>query len=47
MDILIWLLVAILVLMPGKAVDRAAGFDMVRSVALLLGVLYLLSQVAG
>jgi len=47
MDIFIWLLVAILVLIPGKTTERAAGFDTVRSLTLLLGVLYLMSQLAG
>ncbi|HKZ87004.1 MAG TPA: hypothetical protein VJ793_25545 [Anaerolineae bacterium] len=47
MDIFLWLLIAILVLIPGKTVERAAGFDTVRSLALLLGVLYLLTQASG
>ena len=47
MDIFLWLLIAILVLVPGKAAERGVGFDTVRSLALLLGILYLLSQASG
>lgn len=47
MDIWIWLLVAILVLVPGRAANRDAGFDRVRNVALLLGIIYLVTQAAG
>jgi hypothetical protein len=44
MDIWIWLLIAVLVLMPKKAASGDAGFDKIRSVALLLGLIYLISQ---
>ena len=43
MDIWIWLLVALLVFVPKKAASDAA-FDRVRSLALLLGLLYLIVQ---
>jgi hypothetical protein len=44
MDIWIWLLVAVLALVPKKAASGDAGFDKVRSLALLLGLLYLIAQ---
>ncbi len=44
MDIWIWLLVAVLALVPKKAASSDAGFDKVRSLALLLGLLYLIAQ---
>jgi hypothetical protein len=47
MDIFVWLLIVILALVPGKAGERGVGFDVVRSLALLLSVLYLLSQAMG
>jgi hypothetical protein len=47
MDIFVWLLVAVLTLAPRKAAARDAGFDKVRSLALLFGVLYLMAQAAG
>jgi len=47
MDIWIWLLVAVLALVPGRMASRDAGFDRVRNVALLLGVIYLVTQAAG
>lgn len=47
MDLWIWLLVAVLVLVPRKAAVRDAAFDRVRSLALLLGLLYLITQTSG
>jgi len=44
MDVWIWLLVVVLVFVPKKVARNDAGFDMVRSVALLLGLLYLIAQ---
>ncbi len=41
MDIWIWLLVALLVFVPDK---KVTGFDKLRSIALLLGLLYLIAQ---
>jgi len=45
MEIWMWLLVAVLLLVPRKAAGNDAGFDKVRSVALLLGLIYLIGQV--
>jgi len=45
MEILIWLLVTLLTLVPKKVSSSDAGFDKVRSVALLLCLIYLMSQV--
>jgi hypothetical protein len=47
MDIWIWLLVAMLALVPRKATTGDAGFDRVRSVALLFGLIYLIGQTSG
>ncbi|HLF27576.1 MAG TPA: hypothetical protein VJG32_14675 [Anaerolineae bacterium] len=47
MDIWVWLLVAVLVLVPKRTSARDAGFDRVRSLALLLGLLYLITQTTG
>ena len=47
MEIMIWLLVAVLVLVPKKAASDDAGFDKVRSLALLLGLIYLVAQASG
>ena len=47
MDIWIWLLIAILALLPKRSSERDGGFDRVRSLALLLGLLYLMTQAAG
>ncbi|HEY4690201.1 MAG TPA: hypothetical protein VIK33_12880 [Anaerolineae bacterium] len=47
MDIWIWLLVAVLLLVPKRAASTDAGFDKIRSVALLFGLLYLVMQAAG
>ena len=47
MDIFIWLLIAVLVLVPRKTSSHDAGFDKVRSLALLMGLLYLMTQAAG
>jgi hypothetical protein len=41
MDIWIWLLVGLLLLVPGKPETRTAGQDRVRVMALLLGLIYL------
>jgi len=45
MDIWIWLLVAVMLLVPKKAAEGDAAFDKLRSVALLLGLLFLIVQV--
>ena len=45
MEILIWLLVALLVFMPKGAAEKGAGNDKLRSTALLLTLLYLIAQV--
>jgi len=47
MDIWIWLVVAILALVPKRAASNDAGFDKVRSWALLLSLLYLIAQAPG
>lgn len=47
MDVWIWLLVVMLALLPRKAAGDDAGFDRVRSVALLFGLIYLIGQTAG
>jgi hypothetical protein len=47
MEIFIWLLVAILVLAPGKNAGRDSGGDRLRSLTLLLGLIYLITQVSG
>jgi len=47
MDVWIWFLVAMLALVPKKVSSGDAGFDRVRSVALLFGLIYLIGQTAG
>jgi len=47
MDIWIWLLIAVLVLTPRQVAAKDVGFEKVRSVTLLLGLLYLVGQAAG
>jgi hypothetical protein len=47
MEITIWLLVAVLALMPKRATSSDAGFDKVRSLALLFGLIYLVAQASG
>ena len=44
MEILLWLMIAVLVLTPKKAAGNAAGFDKLRSVVLLLSFMYLIGQ---
>jgi hypothetical protein len=44
MDVWIWLLVAVLALLPRRAAGGDPGFDRVRSVALLFGLIYLIGQ---
>jgi len=40
----IWLLVAVMLFVPRKASESDSGFDKLRSVALLLGLLFLIAQ---
>ncbi len=47
MDMWIWLVIAILALVPKRTSSSDAGFDKVRSWALLLSLLYLIAQAPG
>ena len=44
MEILIWVLVALLVFTPKGKVDQSNGGDRLRSTALLISLVYLIAQ---